>query len=246
MAPAPPAHAPFPAWRHNRSGQCDVPAPNPDFVAVAAGADHSLGLKADAPCPRPERPAAVVAIEVPPADQSHLLEHVVPHVPIPHQRADERPHVPLVLQEQPQECLMAVHHHPLSDASSTIPPAIGHKSPGNHGPGIPGARHRATATEHAPCRKHPPPPPQEPICNAALILRVLRRSSTADGRQALAPSRVSGIAPCGAGASVDGWMSRSIDGRAQDQASRIGEADLPFHPPIPDVRSRARCLAPRR
>ncbi|MHC4093340.1 MAG: hypothetical protein ACYSVY_24230, partial [Planctomycetota bacterium] len=28
-------------------GQCDVPAPNTDFVAVAAGLFHSLGLKAD-------------------------------------------------------------------------------------------------------------------------------------------------------------------------------------------------------
>ncbi len=28
-------------------GQCDVPEPNTDFVAVAAGADHNLGLKPD-------------------------------------------------------------------------------------------------------------------------------------------------------------------------------------------------------
>ncbi len=35
------------AWGYNRSGQCDVPAPNTGFVAVAAGTYHSLGLKAD-------------------------------------------------------------------------------------------------------------------------------------------------------------------------------------------------------
>ena len=35
------------AWGHNGYGQCDVPAPNTDFVAVAGGAYHSLGLKSD-------------------------------------------------------------------------------------------------------------------------------------------------------------------------------------------------------
>ena len=35
------------AWGYNESGQCDVPAPNADFVAVAAGFFHSLGLKSD-------------------------------------------------------------------------------------------------------------------------------------------------------------------------------------------------------
>ena len=35
------------AWGHNSSGQLDVPAPNTDFVAVAGGSSHSLGLKAD-------------------------------------------------------------------------------------------------------------------------------------------------------------------------------------------------------
>jgi hypothetical protein len=39
------------AWGSNVSGQCNVPAPNAGFVAVAAGGDlaagHSLGLKAD-------------------------------------------------------------------------------------------------------------------------------------------------------------------------------------------------------
>ena len=40
------------AWGHNGYGQCDVPAPNTDFVAVAAGGHHSLGLKGGAPdCP---------------------------------------------------------------------------------------------------------------------------------------------------------------------------------------------------
>ena len=35
------------AWGRNDSGQCDVPAPNSDFVTVAAGDSHSLGLKSD-------------------------------------------------------------------------------------------------------------------------------------------------------------------------------------------------------
>ena len=35
------------AWGDNTSGQCNVPAPNADFVAVAAGSGHSLGLKSD-------------------------------------------------------------------------------------------------------------------------------------------------------------------------------------------------------
>jgi hypothetical protein len=35
------------AWGYNGYGQCDVPAPNSDFVAVAADAEHSLGLKSD-------------------------------------------------------------------------------------------------------------------------------------------------------------------------------------------------------
>ncbi len=35
------------AWGSNRNGECDVPAPNAGFVAVAAGGIHSLGLKAD-------------------------------------------------------------------------------------------------------------------------------------------------------------------------------------------------------
>jgi len=35
------------AWGWNSSGQCDVPAPNVDFVAVAGGSGHSLGLKSD-------------------------------------------------------------------------------------------------------------------------------------------------------------------------------------------------------
>jgi type 1 fimbria pilin len=34
------------AWGNNDEGQCDVPAPNNDFVAVAGGNYHSLGLKA--------------------------------------------------------------------------------------------------------------------------------------------------------------------------------------------------------
>jgi len=32
-------------WGWNIYGQCDIPAPNADFVAVAAGGNHSLGLK---------------------------------------------------------------------------------------------------------------------------------------------------------------------------------------------------------
>jgi hypothetical protein len=35
------------AWGRNLEGECSVPAPNQDFTAVAAGALHSLGLKAD-------------------------------------------------------------------------------------------------------------------------------------------------------------------------------------------------------
>jgi hypothetical protein len=35
------------AWGWDYLDQCDVPAPNSDFVAVAAGYYHSLGLKAD-------------------------------------------------------------------------------------------------------------------------------------------------------------------------------------------------------
>ena len=33
------------AWGDNDFGQCDVPAPNTDFVAVAAGYYHNLGLR---------------------------------------------------------------------------------------------------------------------------------------------------------------------------------------------------------
>ncbi|MCX5799772.1 MAG: MBL fold metallo-hydrolase [Candidatus Eisenbacteria bacterium] len=35
------------AWGFNGTAQCNVPAPNADFVAIAAGWDHSLGLKSD-------------------------------------------------------------------------------------------------------------------------------------------------------------------------------------------------------
>ncbi|MHC4414820.1 MAG: hypothetical protein ACYS0G_06005, partial [Planctomycetota bacterium] len=36
------------AWGHNGFGQCDVPAPNTGFVALAAeGGAHSMALKAD-------------------------------------------------------------------------------------------------------------------------------------------------------------------------------------------------------
>ena len=34
-------------WGENEFGQCDLPSPNSDFVDVAAGYKHSLGLKAD-------------------------------------------------------------------------------------------------------------------------------------------------------------------------------------------------------
>jgi hypothetical protein len=34
-------------WGSNEFGQCDVPAPNADFVQVAGGGWHSLGLRAD-------------------------------------------------------------------------------------------------------------------------------------------------------------------------------------------------------
>jgi alpha-tubulin suppressor-like RCC1 family protein len=35
------------AWGNSELGQCDMPAPNTNFVAVGASRDHSLGLKAD-------------------------------------------------------------------------------------------------------------------------------------------------------------------------------------------------------
>jgi hypothetical protein len=35
------------AWGNNEYGQCDVPLPNEDFVAIAGGGTHNLGLKAD-------------------------------------------------------------------------------------------------------------------------------------------------------------------------------------------------------
>jgi len=34
------------AWGDSEYGQTNVPVPNADFIAVAGGADHSLGLKA--------------------------------------------------------------------------------------------------------------------------------------------------------------------------------------------------------
>jgi hypothetical protein len=39
------------AWGRNNDGQCDVPAPNADFVALAGGGYHSLGLKDATPTP---------------------------------------------------------------------------------------------------------------------------------------------------------------------------------------------------
>jgi len=38
---------PIVAWGDNGSGQCTVPSPNADFVAVSGGSYHSLGLKSD-------------------------------------------------------------------------------------------------------------------------------------------------------------------------------------------------------
>jgi len=35
------------AWGHNYDGQCDIPEPNNNFLEVAGGSDHSLGLKSD-------------------------------------------------------------------------------------------------------------------------------------------------------------------------------------------------------
>jgi hypothetical protein len=35
------------AWGADAQGQCDVPAPNRGFLAIAAGLQHSLGLKSD-------------------------------------------------------------------------------------------------------------------------------------------------------------------------------------------------------
>ncbi|MDH7480616.1 MAG: hypothetical protein QHH26_01405 [Armatimonadota bacterium] len=34
------------AWGNNDDGQCDVPKPNKDFVAIAAGTAHSLAIRA--------------------------------------------------------------------------------------------------------------------------------------------------------------------------------------------------------
>ncbi|UCG33065.1 MAG: hypothetical protein JSU68_00240, partial [Phycisphaerales bacterium] len=33
------------SWGHNSYGQCDVPVPNTDFVALAAGNTHGLGIR---------------------------------------------------------------------------------------------------------------------------------------------------------------------------------------------------------
>ncbi|MBU1701087.1 MAG: hypothetical protein KJ970_12735 [Candidatus Eisenbacteria bacterium] len=41
------SYGPIVAWGTNDYGQCDVPEPNADFVAVAAGDNFSLGLKSD-------------------------------------------------------------------------------------------------------------------------------------------------------------------------------------------------------
>jgi len=38
---------PIVAWGENSSGECDVPAPNEDFVEVAGGVAHSLALKSN-------------------------------------------------------------------------------------------------------------------------------------------------------------------------------------------------------
>ncbi|TVQ91130.1 MAG: hypothetical protein EA393_05025, partial [Bacteroidetes bacterium] len=38
---------PIVAWGENWFGQCSVPSPNTGFVAIAAGSEHSLGLKSD-------------------------------------------------------------------------------------------------------------------------------------------------------------------------------------------------------
>jgi hypothetical protein len=34
-------------WGRTDGGQCSVPSPNTGFVAIAAGYDHSMGLKSD-------------------------------------------------------------------------------------------------------------------------------------------------------------------------------------------------------
>ncbi|MFO0873799.1 MAG: HYR domain-containing protein [Phycisphaerales bacterium] len=41
------AGGPIVAWGENSDGQCNVPAPNADFIAAAGGGFHSLGLKSD-------------------------------------------------------------------------------------------------------------------------------------------------------------------------------------------------------
>jgi hypothetical protein len=41
------AQGPIVAWGNPHHGQCNVPEPNREFVAIAAGCEYSLGLKAD-------------------------------------------------------------------------------------------------------------------------------------------------------------------------------------------------------
>ena len=42
-----PQAGPIVTWGDNGDGQCDVTPPNTDFVALAGGGSHSLGLKSD-------------------------------------------------------------------------------------------------------------------------------------------------------------------------------------------------------
>ncbi|MCX6999059.1 MAG: RCC1 domain-containing protein, partial [Candidatus Sumerlaeota bacterium] len=46
------------AWGDNTYGQCDVPTTNSDFVAIAAGYSHSLGITTSTP-PCPNKPTLV-------------------------------------------------------------------------------------------------------------------------------------------------------------------------------------------
>jgi len=49
------------AWGSNWEGQCNVPEPNTDFVSVAGGRNHSLGLKADGRAALAQADGSIVA-----------------------------------------------------------------------------------------------------------------------------------------------------------------------------------------
>jgi len=60
------------AWGYNNVGQCDVPPPNEDFMTVAAGRYHGLGMK---PLGTPE-----VCVQIEPLTVQSLLQLGEPSV----------------------------------------------------------------------------------------------------------------------------------------------------------------------